>query len=121
MARKKLVQYFDDLDDTPLNEEQLEVVHFGLDGKNYVIDLSKTNATELRGLFQKYIEAGREDLATEVKKRRRTTSSSAAANRAFNRAARAWAREQGHPVADRGKLPDEVLNSFREAHPNFPN
>jgi hypothetical protein len=31
---------------------------------------------------------------------------------------RAWAREQGYAVADRGRLPGEILRAYQDAHRN---
>ncbi|KLN37611.1 histone [Corynebacterium diphtheriae bv. gravis str. ISS 4746] len=44
MARREITQYFDDIDNTPLTEDQVHVVRFGVNGINYVLDLSADNA-----------------------------------------------------------------------------
>ncbi|WP_410644802.1 histone-like nucleoid-structuring protein Lsr2 [Amycolatopsis sp. lyj-346] len=55
MARNTAVQVLDDL----TGEPAAETVGFGLDGIDYDIDLSFTNAEALRGLLQRYADAGR--------------------------------------------------------------
>ncbi len=46
MARKEVIQYIDDLDGTPLNEDDVKVVRFGYQGRNYYLDLSADNAAK---------------------------------------------------------------------------
>ncbi|WP_233223252.1 histone-like nucleoid-structuring protein Lsr2 [Amycolatopsis sp. CA-128772] len=55
MARNTAVQVLDDL----TGEPAAETVGFGLDGIDYDIDLSFANAEALRGLLQRYADAGR--------------------------------------------------------------
>ncbi|MGV9360356.1 Lsr2 dimerization domain-containing protein [Amycolatopsis sp. NPDC003731] len=55
MARNTAVQVLDDL----TGEPAAETVGFGLDGIDYDIDLSFTNAEALRELLQRYADAGR--------------------------------------------------------------
>lgn len=33
-------------------------------------------------------------------------------------AVRAWARQYGHPVPDRGRVPDELIEQYIDANPN---
>ena len=47
MAQKTLVQLVDDLDGKPITNGRGETVSFGLDGKDYDIDLSAKNAAKL--------------------------------------------------------------------------
>ncbi|CAB0738315.1 Lsr2 family protein [Corynebacterium diphtheriae] len=47
MARREITQYFDDIDNTPLTEDQVHVVRFGVNGINYVLDLSADNAQKI--------------------------------------------------------------------------
>ncbi|MEV5717344.1 histone-like nucleoid-structuring protein Lsr2 [Amycolatopsis mediterranei] len=55
MARNTAVRVLDDL----TGEPAAETVGFGLDGIDYDIDLSFANAEALRGLLQRYADAGR--------------------------------------------------------------
>ena len=49
------VALIDDFDGT----EAAETVKFALDGKNFEIDLSKSNASELRRTLRPYVDRGR--------------------------------------------------------------
>jgi hypothetical protein len=55
VARNTAVRVLDDLTGAPA----AETVGFGLDGIDYDIDLSVANAEALRGLLQRYADAGR--------------------------------------------------------------
>ncbi|PFG27762.1 histone-like nucleoid-structuring protein Lsr2 [Corynebacterium renale] len=109
MARKEITQYFDDLDGAPLNDDQVHIVRFSLEGTNYVLDLSAENATKLHEALQPFIDVARKETATT----RRAT-----APRRNNRAKeiRKWAQDNGYDVADRGKIPTEVIDAYDAAH-----
>ncbi|MEZ2122536.1 MULTISPECIES: Lsr2 family protein [unclassified Corynebacterium] len=112
MARREITQYFDDLDKTPLSEDELHVVHFSLDGTEYSVDLNEEHANELRGSLQRYIEVGRK-ITGGTRQRRR---SSGGGSRGRTKEIRQWARDNGFEVADRGKIPDNIVESFNAAN-----
>ncbi|MDO5032953.1 Lsr2 family protein [Corynebacterium sp.] len=103
MARREVTQFFDDIDHTPINEDELEVIRFSVNGKNYLLDLSRENARAFHEMMTPYIEAAR--IAPDRDNRRVDPSK-----------VRAWAREQGIPVAHRGKIPHSVIDAYNEAH-----
>lgn len=105
MARKKITQYFDDIDGTMLEEHEVHIVRFSLDGRDYVIDLSEKNANDLRSALEKYVEAARPAPTLSSKKVNPTE-------------VREWARAAGINVATRGKIPHDVIEQFRIANPN---
>src|SRR5688572_22013904 len=104
MAQRVVVTLSDDID----GGEAAETVSFGLDGKDYEIDLSSANADKLRSDLAPFVEAGR----------RRTRS-----GKAFRRTAvapdpgtvRAWARANGMDVPPRGRIPKKIYDAFAEA------
>lgn len=59
MAQKYLVQIVDDLDGTQLDQSDAEQVSFAFDGVSYVIDLSTSNAENLRATLRRYTDAAR--------------------------------------------------------------
>lgn len=110
MAQKTTVVHVDDLDGESAADE---TITFGLDGVSYEIDLSAEHAASLR-----------EDLATWLEHARRTGRRSAAARPAGRRVAadrqqattvRDWARENGHDVSDRGRIPAAVQQAYDAA------
>ncbi|MFG6443888.1 Lsr2 family protein [Microbacterium sp. P06] len=110
MARKQITQIIDDLDGKTLDEGG-ETVLFSLDGRPYEIDLSSAHAEELREALKPFIEAGRSVGASA----RTVTSRSRATRRQDGRdlsAVRAWARENGHTISERGRVPAAILEAY---------
>src|SRR4051812_40970676 len=58
MAKKTVVTLVDDLNGEPADT----TVRFGLDSREYELDLTEANATELRNAFGRYISVARKDL-----------------------------------------------------------
>ncbi len=102
MARRAITQFYDDLDNTLLEQDNLEVVRFSFGGKNYLLDLSRDNAAKFREMMQPYVDAAR--IAPETDR-----------SRINQRDVREWARTQGIPVAKRGKIAAEVIEAYTEA------
>lgn len=111
MAQKVLVSLVDDLD----GSEADETVEFGLDGISYQIDLSASNAEELRDSLAQYIEhARRSGGRKRAAARPGGVSRPAAVDREQNQAIRAWARKNGYAVSDRGRIPTEVVEAYHK-------
>lgn len=103
MSRREVTQFYDDLDHTLITEDELEVVRFSVDGKNYLLDLSHDNARKFHEVLRPYIEAARQ--APDNDYRRINPSE-----------VREWARAQGIPVAHRGKIPHSIIDAYNEAN-----
>ncbi|WP_438352363.1 histone-like nucleoid-structuring protein Lsr2 [Microbacterium sp. CJ88] len=115
MARKIVHQLIDDLDGTQIEVGEGETVLFSLDGVAYEIDLTDSNATELRAAFERYRTAAR-----RVGSARASASSAAPrARRATGNdtsAIRAWAKSNGFDVSERGRVPASVVEAYEAAH-----
>lgn len=110
MARKVQIVLEDDIDGTAAEE----TVSFSLDGVSYEIDLSAGNAAALRDAFAPYVGAARKAgrrAAPAAKPARGRTSGGGTA------AVRAWAREQGLAVNERGRIPADIQAKYDAAHP----
>jgi hypothetical protein len=112
MAQQTTVTFVDDID----GSEADGTVTFGLDGKSYEIDLNEKRADALRENLQEYIDAAR-------KLPRRGTGAAYTASAARPQvdreqaaAIRTWARENGHTVSDRGRIPKTVVEAYEAAH-----
>lgn len=117
MARCELIQYIDDLDGTPLDSADHQVIRFSFRGKNYVLDLSQANAEKFEKLVEPYIASASIDHETVVAPRRRGAANpNAAQARDRNRKIRKWARENGLDVADRGALPKSIIEQYEAAN-----
>jgi len=107
MARKVSLETTDDLDGSP----DAETVSFGLDGVSYEIDLAAANKTRLAAAVAPYMAAGR-----KVSRGRRGRAPRPAGGGRVDRAAvRAWAREAGLAVSERGRISTEVMSLYEAA------
>ncbi|MBC6807323.1 Lsr2 family protein [Corynebacterium sp. LK30] len=117
MARRELIQYIDDLDGTPLDSTDHQVVRFSFRGKNYILDLSQENAEKFEQVLEPYIAKASIDHSTVVAPRKRSSANpNAAEARDRNRKIRQWARENGMDVADRGALPKHIIEKYESAN-----
>jgi hypothetical protein len=106
MAQKVHIVLVDDLDQSDAEE----TVAFGLDGKEYAIDLNKKNARSLRDALAPYVAHARPVSSRGTRRSTRTGSGPAASE------IRAWARENGFNVPDRGRVAAEVREAYAAAH-----
>ena len=111
MAQKVQVVLTDDLD----GGEAEETVQFALDGVSYEIDLSGANAGSLREVFATYVAAARR-LGGRSVRRGTATKSRPASERVDLSDLRAWARDHGYQVSDRGRVSSEVRAAYEAAH-----
>lgn len=109
MAQKVEVHLEDDLDGGPAND----TINFALDGKDYEIDLSTTNAEKLRGALRPFAEAGRKTTRGAGARRTRTRTTG---NDPDTAKIRAWAKENGPEVSDRGRIHQTVKDAYYAAH-----
>jgi hypothetical protein len=107
MAQKVITQLVDDIDGKELKDGEGETVTFALDGTTYELDLSLKNADKFRGVFQDYIAAGR-----KVGKSPGKRGSKAAQSGPSAAEVRAWAKDNGFEVPDRGRIPAAVQEAY---------
>jgi hypothetical protein len=117
VAKQTTVILVDDLD----GSEAVEQVEFAVDGKSYEIDLSEDNAAKLRDSLASFVAAGRRSggSARRGRGQRATAEAPAAparADREATAAIRTWARENGHEVSERGRIPKAVVEAYQSAH-----
>jgi hypothetical protein len=117
MAQQTTVRFIDDLD----GSDASGTVEFGLEGKNYEIDLSDDNAAKLRDALAPFIEAGRKAGGRSSgggrgrAQRQPAEDSPVRSNREDTAAIREWARAHGHKVNDRGRISKSVIEAYKEA------
>lgn len=119
MAKKVEVHLVDDLD----GSEAANTVSFALDGRNYEIDLSTDNANRLRGSLTEFIEAARRagnPAAPRATRRDRSAEPqpTGPSKRERTAAIRTWARERGHAVAERGRIPHTIVEAYEQEQEN---
>lgn len=103
MAQKVSIVLVDDIDGTDAEE----TVSFALDGRDYEIDLNSKNAAKLRDALAPYLGHARR---AGGRKRGRTGGGPSPAD------IRAWARENGFDVPDRGRVSQQVKDAYVAAH-----
>jgi len=111
MAERTLVELVDDID----GGKAEETIRFALDGKAFVIDLSKKNATAMRKALEPYTKAGRAAGGAR--------SSSGGPKRVMNlrysqpqyAQARAWAQKNGKNLPPRGRIPNAIMEEWEKA------
>jgi hypothetical protein len=115
MAQKVVVELVDDLDGSA--SDDISTVTFGLDGASYEIDLTEDNAERLRESLAHFVGAARRT-GGRIKRAANTTGPATrpTANREQTRAIRDWARRNGFDLAERGRIPANVIAAFDEAH-----
>jgi hypothetical protein len=108
MAQKVQITLVDDLDGT---SEADETVAFAIDGNAYEIDLSQANADKLRDALAIYVASARK---ASTRASRATGTSPRRARGGDNRVAeiRAWAKEQGLAVNERGRIPADIVAKY---------
>jgi Lsr2 len=106
MAKNVSVVITDDLD----GSEGAKTVAFGFDGVSYEIDLAEANRTKLETELAPFIAASRRQRAGARRAGRPAASS------VDRGAVRAWAREAGLNVSERGRISSEVMSQYEAAH-----
>ena len=116
MAQRVQVLLVCDLhgDETPAGE----TVEFALDGSAYEIDVCEQHAAELRDRMATYVGAARRaggrgasTSSSRGGRRRRRSSGGGEAARI-----REWARSQGLPVPERGRIPADLAERYAQAN-----
>lgn len=108
MAQKITTLFIDDID----GSEAEGTVRFALDGTDYEIDLNAVHTGELRSIIGRY--------ATHARKiggstRRGGRSARGASSLLDRTAIRNWARENGHDIKDRGRVPADLVAKYQAA------
>jgi hypothetical protein len=106
MATKVVTELRDDIDGSRAEQ----TVRFALDGTEYEIDLSGRNANRLRNSLSDFIEHSR-----KVGRSRSRHQSGRSSDGVDNKAVRAWAKSAGIELSNRGRIPAEVVDRYRQA------
>jgi Lsr2 len=108
MAQKITVALEDDLTGGPAEE----TVRFAFDGTGYEIELNATNAAALRKQVAIYAGHARKAGRSPARGAGRT-----AVSRQRSGDIRAWAKERGLVVSERGSIPASVVERYHAAGP----
>jgi hypothetical protein len=86
-----------------------ETVSFALDGAEYEIDLSSSNAAGLRDALSPWLAKARK---TGGRRKRASKASGSSSTSDI----RAWAQGQGLEVSSRGRVSADVREAYEKAH-----
>jgi len=106
VAQRVTVALEDDLDGGPAEE----TVRFAFGGSDYEIDLSKKNARAFRKQLAPFLEHARKAGRGQPRQPART-----AASRQRTGDIRAWAKDRGIAVSERGRIPASVVEQYQAA------
>jgi hypothetical protein len=109
MAQKIQTLFIDDID----GGEAERTVRFGLDGTDYEIDLSTQHNEELRAALGTYLSHARKVGGTARRVAARGGRKSSSVDTV---AVRAWARENGYDIKDRGRVPADLVAKYQAAN-----
>jgi len=108
MAKRTTVVIHDDLDQS----EGASTIKFGLDGKEYEIDLSEKHEKELRDALKKFLDAATKvGSASSAPQRRKYGTGPARKDTSH---IRKWLREEGIDISDRGRIPIDLMQQWQK-------
>ncbi|HZS20358.1 MAG TPA: Lsr2 family protein [Pseudonocardiaceae bacterium] len=114
MVQRVVTEFIDDIDGSPAER----TFAFAVDGTNYEIDLSAQNIAEFKSAIGGFIESARKVQGSRSNDGRRTRGARASGrqSREQTQAVRQWARQHGHNVGNRGRIPASIRQAFDQAH-----
>ncbi|NRQ32777.1 Lsr2 family protein [Nonomuraea sp. NN258] len=113
MAKRIVESFIDDID----GSDAEGTTRFALDGTNYEIDLSGSNREKLEKALAPFIAKARPVRAERgVRGRRGGGVSARAVSREKATEIRRWAKAQGLPVSERGRIAASVVEQYEQAH-----
>ena len=107
MAQKIQTLFIDDID----GSEAEGTVRFGLDGAEYEIDLSVAHSEEIHKVLAPYVTHARKAGGN----RRVTPRGRRNATGVDNHKVREWARETGIEIKERGRVPADIVEKYRQS------
>ncbi|MEJ5914715.1 histone-like nucleoid-structuring protein Lsr2 [Pseudokineococcus sp. 1T1Z-3] len=116
MAQKTQIILTDDID----GGEATQTVTFAFQGTNYEIDLNDEHAASIEESFSEWITnarktTGRSAAGGGASARSSSARASSGPKRTDLDAVRAWARDNGHAVSDRGRVAQRILDAYDAA------
>ena len=114
MAQKVITEFIDDIDGSPAER----TFTFAVDGTNYEIDLSTENIAEFKSAIGGFIESARKVKggSSDARRTRSIGADGGRQSREQTQAVREWARQHGHNISNRGRIPSSIQQAFDQAH-----
>ncbi|MEU4516560.1 Lsr2 family protein [Nonomuraea wenchangensis] len=112
MAKRIVESFLDDLD----GSEAEGTTRFALDGTAYEIDLSGENREKLEKALAPFITKARAVRAGKERGRRGGAGSAREMGREKATEIRKWAKAQGLPVSERGRIAATLIKQYEAEH-----
>jgi hypothetical protein len=115
VVQRVITEFIDDIDGSPAER----TFTFAVDGTNYEIDLSAQNIAEFKSAIGGFIESARKvnnSRSNNGRRARGARASGGRQSREQTRAVRQWARQHGHNIGNRGRIPASIQQAFDQAH-----
>jgi len=109
MAQRTEIKLLDDLDAPEQETEAFATYRFGLDGVNYEIDLTEEHGAELFAALSRFVEKARTVGRGGASLRNAST-------RQQSSDIRAWAKEHGHKISERGRIPATIVTEYENSN-----
>ena len=120
MAKKTIEIITSDLSGVELPPGDGETIIFSVGGADYSIDLTDAEAKHFYSTLEKYTKVAtkRSSLSASTSTRGGGARKPSGSGRSSEELAhiRAWAKENGHQVSERGRIKAEVLDAFDAAN-----
>jgi nucleoid-associated protein Lsr2 len=104
MAKTTITQITDDIDGSKNANE----VSFSFEGTSWTIDLSSKNKAKLEAALKPYIDAGTRSSSRSS----RRGGKGSTGRRSDLQDVRQWAKQNGHKVSERGRIPTSILEAY---------
>lgn len=111
VAQKISVTFACDYDSREIPEGEHMTRAFSLDGRDYEIDLCEKHSQKFDEVLSRFAEKARKVTNRVGKPKRRTT-----AHRQRSADIRAWAKQSGMDVSERGRIPANVIAKYEANH-----
>jgi nucleoid-associated protein Lsr2 len=109
VATRVITKLVSDLSGKEIADGEGETVEFSYRGRSFAIDLTSAETAKFDSAMAKYLEHARAVVGTA---RRRPSSAPGADGKSI----RAWARETGLQIPERGRIPAEVRKQYQAVH-----
>jgi hypothetical protein len=111
VAQKISVTFACDYDSKEIPAGEHTTRAFSLDGRDYEIDLCERHSQKFDEVIGRFAEKARKVTGRASRTKRRTT-----AHRQRSADIRAWAKDSGMEVSDRGRIPANVIAKYDANH-----
>lgn len=111
MASRVITQLVSDLSGDEIVDGDGETIDFSYRGTSYSIDLTSKEAAGFDKSIAMYLEHG-----TKRGSSRRTAKSGGSSSGSDAKAVRAWAKDQGIDIPERGRIPADVRAQYEKAN-----